>query len=92
MFEAVVGFVVSLLVVAGILVMVGLYATMIQAGVSVYTAIVMFGLFVSGAMTLVLVRHRLNQAQSDSLHLIGLDKAGAHAGAQRGGGPRVELL
>ena len=75
----------------GILVMVGLYATMIQAGVSVYTAIVMFGLFVSGAMTLVLLRHRMNQAHSDSLHLIGIDKAAADDGGQHGGGARVGL-
>ena len=74
----------------GILVMVGLYATMIQAGVSVNTAIVMFGLFVAGAMTLVLVRHRMNQAQADSLHLIGLEHGGAPGGAHRGGSARVE--
>jgi MFS family permease len=75
----------------GILIMVGLYATMIQAGVSVNTAIVMFGLFVSGTMALVSVRHRMNQAQADSLHLIGLEKSGAHGGAKHGGGARVEV-
>jgi MFS family permease len=69
----------------GILIMVGLYASMIQAGVSVNTAIVMFGLFVSGTMTLVLLRHRMNQAQADSLHLIGIEKGPAH-----GGGAQVE--
>ena len=62
----------------GILLMVGLYALQIRMGVSANTAIVMFGLFVSGTMALVLVRHRMNQAQGDSLHLIGLDKTEAH--------------
>jgi len=62
----------------GILVMVGLYALMVKLGVSANAAIVMFGLFVSGTMTLVLVRHRMNQAQYDSLHLIGIEKSGAH--------------
>ena len=37
----------------GILVMVGLYALMIQQGVSVNRAVVLFGLFMSGAMLLV---------------------------------------
>jgi hypothetical protein len=61
----------------GILVMVGLYAMMIRTGVSANTAIVLFGLFVSGAMTLVLLRHRMNQAEVDSLHLIGVEKDAA---------------
>ena len=74
----------------GILIMVGLYATMIQVGVSVNTAIVMFGLFVSGTMALVLLRHRINQAQTDSLHLIGVDQAGGHGGPKHGGGAQVE--
>jgi MFS transporter, LPLT family, lysophospholipid transporter len=67
----------------GILVMVGLYALLVRLGVSANTAIVLFGLFVSGTMALVLVRHRTNQAQFDSLHLIGIEKAharGAPAG------------
>jgi len=55
----------------GILVMVGLYALMLRAGIGINTAIVLFGLFVSGAMLLVMIRHRSNQAQVDSLHLIG---------------------
>src|SRR6476469_2574864 len=55
----------------GILVMVGLYALMIQSGMTVNTAIVLFGLFVAGMMALVLLRHRLNQSKFDSLHLIG---------------------
>jgi hypothetical protein len=75
----------------GILVMVGLYATLIQAGVSVYTAIVMFGLFVAGAMALVLLRHRINQAQVDSLHLIGAEPAGGHGSGHPAAGTRAEL-
>ncbi len=64
----------------GILVMVGLYALMVRTGVSVEAAIVIFGLFVSGTMVLVLIRFRINQARGDALHLIGTDKT-AHATA-----------
>jgi MFS family permease len=59
----------------GILVMVGLYALMVRSGISVSTAIVIFGVFVSGSMVLVMWRHRQNQARGDSLHLIGMEKA-----------------
>jgi hypothetical protein len=62
----------------GILVMVGLYALMVRWGLAVNHAIVLFGFFVSGAMALVMLRHRLNQAHSDSLHLIGMDKPTGH--------------
>ena len=62
----------------GILVMVGLYSLMVSVGLSVYTAIVLFGLFVSGTMALVMLRHRRNQARGDQLHLIAAD---AHAAA-----------
>jgi MFS family permease len=58
----------------GILVMVGLYALMLKADLTISTVIVLFGLFVSGTMTLVLLRHRQNQRRSDSLHLIGMEK------------------
>ena len=54
----------------GILVMVGLYALMIREGISVNRAIVMFGVFMSAAMLLVLWRHIYNQSQGDSLRLI----------------------
>jgi MFS transporter, LPLT family, lysophospholipid transporter len=60
----------------GILVMVGIYALMLRAGINIDIAIVMFGLFVSGAMVLVMLRHRANQRRGDSLHLIGVDRAG----------------
>jgi LPLT family lysophospholipid transporter-like MFS transporter len=62
----------------GILIMVGMYALLIRMDVSVNAAIVLFGVFVSGTMALVLMRHRKNQAQSDSLHLIGMEKSAAH--------------
>ena len=58
----------------GILVMVGLYALMVRSGVSVTTAIVLFGVFVSGIMLLIMWRHRQNRIQGDSLHLITLEK------------------
>jgi MFS family permease len=58
----------------GILVMVGVYALMLRAGIGINVAIVMFGVFVSAAMVLVMIRHRMNQARGDSLHLIGVDR------------------
>jgi MFS family permease len=58
----------------GILVMVGLYALMVRVGISVNTAIALFGLFVAGAMSLVMWRYQHNQSRFDSLHLIGADK------------------
>jgi LPLT family lysophospholipid transporter-like MFS transporter len=57
-----------------ILVMLGLYATMIRADLSIYTIIVIFGLFVSGSMVLVRRRHLYNQRQGDSLQIIGMEK------------------
>jgi hypothetical protein len=54
--------------------MVGLYALMVRSGLSVSSAIVLFGLFVTGSMTLVMWRHRANQREFDSLHLIGMEK------------------
>ena len=66
----------------GILAMVGLYTFMVKSGLGVNTAIVMFGLFVSGTMALVMLLHRRNQAKGDSLHLIGMDKPeGGHGAA-----------
>jgi MFS family permease len=62
----------------GILVMVGLYAFMIGAGISVNVAIVFFGVFVSGTMLLVLWRHLHNQSKGDSLHLIAEEGDGRH--------------
>jgi LPLT family lysophospholipid transporter-like MFS transporter len=67
----------------GILVMVGVYALMLRAGIGINVAIVMFGVFVSSAMLLVMIRHRKNQARADSLHLIGIDRT---PGASRSDG------
>jgi len=58
----------------GILVMVGLYALMVRSGMAVSTAIILFGVFVTGSMVLVMWRHRANQREFDSLHLIGMEK------------------
>jgi MFS family permease len=60
----------------GILVMVGLYALMVRAGLSISTAIILFGLSVTAMMLLVMARHRANQRDFDSMHLIGIDKPG----------------
>jgi MFS family permease len=57
-----------------ILVMLALYAAMIKADLSIYTVIVLFGLFVAGSMVLVWKHHQRNQRESDSLHLIGMEK------------------
>jgi hypothetical protein len=59
-----------------ILVMLALYAFMIRTELSIYTVILVFGLFVSASMVLVRQRHLHNQRQGDSLHLIGMDKPG----------------
>ena len=58
----------------GILIMVGFYALMVRAGIPVSAAIVLFGVCVTGAMLLIMWRHRSNQAQFDSLHLVGPEK------------------
>jgi MFS family permease len=57
-----------------ILIMLALYALMIRMDFSIYTVIVLFGLFVSCSMVLVRKRHLYNQSQADSLHLIGMEK------------------
>jgi MFS family permease len=62
----------------GILVMVGLYAYLRYTGASVNRAIVIFGLFMSGAMLLVLWRYMYNQSKQDSLRLIAEDGDGRH--------------
>ena len=58
----------------GILLMVGIYALMVRAGLSISSAIILFGLSVAIAMLLVMWRHRLNQREYDSMHLIGIDQ------------------
>jgi hypothetical protein len=54
--------------------MLSLYAALIRYDVSIYAIIVLFGLFITGSMTMVIRRHVANQVQGDSLHLIGIDK------------------
>ena len=54
----------------GILVMVGLYALMVRSGMAVSTAIILFGVFVTGTMILVMWRHRINVATADLLQLL----------------------
>jgi len=67
----------------GILVMVGLYAAMVKLDLSVYAAIILFGLFVLAMMILVILRHRANQARQDALHLIGTSPTPIDQGAQQ---------
>jgi MFS transporter, LPLT family, lysophospholipid transporter len=57
-----------------ILAMLAGYAGMIWADLSIRTVILIFGLFVSASMFMVVLRHRRNQARGDSLHLIGMEK------------------
>jgi hypothetical protein len=54
--------------------MLSLYAVLIRYNISIYAIIALFGLFITGSMILVIRRHVTNQAQGDSLHLIGIDK------------------
>jgi len=58
----------------GILIMVGLYALMVRSGLSVNAAILLFGLFVSSTMAMVMWRHQYNKSRVDLSHLIGVDK------------------
>lgn len=55
----------------GILVMAGVYTMAILVGIPVRMTMVLFGLFVAGAMALVIWRHRSNQRQFDAVALIG---------------------
>jgi MFS family permease len=63
----------------GVLVMLALYAVIVHVGLSTNAAIVLFGLFVAGAMTLVMWRHRQNLAAGDVMHLI-VERAEAKIG------------
>jgi MFS family permease len=60
----------------GVIVMLAFYALLIHFGMSTNTAIVLFGLFVTGTMVLVMWRHRLNLATSDLLHLAAVERSG----------------
>ena len=57
-----------------ILAMLAGYAGMIGADLSIRTVILIFGIFVSVSMLMVVLRHRHNQSRGDSLHLIGMEK------------------
>lgn len=54
-----------------ILVMLGLYAVLVWLDLRLQTVMLLFGVFVAGSMLLVLLRHRFNQRQFDSVALIG---------------------
>jgi len=54
-----------------ILLMLGIYSLLIALDLRIETIIILFGLFVAGAMVLVILRHRHNQRQFDSVSLIG---------------------
>jgi len=55
----------------GILVMAGVYTLLILTGISARATMILFGVFVSATMALVILRHRHNQRQFDSVALIG---------------------
>lgn len=57
-----------------ILVMLGVYSLLILFDLSVPATMVIFGLFVMTSMRLVIWKHRRNQAEYDSTHLIGEEK------------------
>jgi MFS family permease len=63
----------------GVLVMLALYAVIVHVGLSTNAAIVLFGMFVAGAMLLVMWRHRHNLATGDLRHLIAVERAEAKA-------------
>ena len=54
-----------------ILVMLGLYALLVWFDLSIRSVMLLFGLFVALSMVLVMLRHRYNQRQFDSIALIG---------------------
>ncbi|WP_151447737.1 lysophospholipid transporter LplT [Lacisediminimonas profundi] len=57
-----------------VLTMLVLYAFMVKVNLDINIVIIMFGLFVSGTMYLVMRRHAANQRERDSMHLIGEHK------------------
>ena len=57
-----------------ILTMLAIYALMISLNVDLNVIIVLFGLSVAGTMWMIMKRHAANQAQHDSLALIGEHK------------------
>ena len=65
---------------ASILVMIAMYSILLALGLSIYWVIFAFGLFISGAMTLVLLWHRYNRRA----HAEQIDKLLAFARAESG--------
>ncbi len=59
-----------------ILVMLGIYALLIRADFSINTIIILFGMFVSGTMTLVILWNKSNHRKQSLDHLIGEAKHG----------------
>jgi LPLT family lysophospholipid transporter-like MFS transporter len=57
-----------------VLTMLVLYAVMVKINLDVNIVIILFGVFVSGTMLMVMRRHAANQRERDSLHLIGEHK------------------
>lgn len=59
-----------------ILTMLAVYALLIHFKVDLFIVIILFGLFVAAIMYLLMLKHKANQKQFDSLALIGEDKHG----------------
>lgn len=57
-----------------VLSMLALYALMVSLNLNIDVVIILFGLFVSGTMYMVMLKHRTNQREHDSLALIGEHK------------------
>jgi len=64
----------------GVLIMLAFYAVIVHLGLSTNAAIVLFGVFVAGAMLAVMLRHRRNLAAGDLLHLVADERAEAKTG------------
>jgi MFS family permease len=64
----------------GVLVMLALYGVIVHVGLSTNAAITLFGLFVAGAMALVMWRHRQNLAAGGLMHLVAGERAEAKPG------------
>ena len=56
---------------SSILIMLGLYAILVWLNLGIQTVMLLFGVFVAVTMFLVMLRHRYNQRQFDSVALIG---------------------
>jgi len=64
----------------GVLIMLAFYAVIVHLGLSTNAAIVLFGVFVAGAMLAVMLRHRRNLAAGDLLHLVAVERGEAKTG------------